>query len=499
MTIKELEERTGMARANIRYYEEEGLISPERKPNGYRDYSEEDVRTLEKIRLLRQLHLDIETIRLVQTGQLSLEQALFSLLNRLEGDKTAIGRAVEICRELERSGTEYSALDPHPWLERLERSQRPQLTPPPKTAAQYDVRPRQEQTDYAYYHPWLRLLARMVDVSIHGLVIDALILLVFRWHYYGDGALAEWFVGLLQLGFTLLCEPFWLHFWGWTPGKWMLGLKVRGPDGRRLALWEGAARAGRVFVSGYGGRIPFVDLWCAWKFWKRYKNEEDCPWDEATIYTHEERRLSWLMWLGAAAMAGFLTVTIVLQSLLPPNRSDLTAAEYYENVNFYLKVLGVDDYRVDENGRWGLTYGWTGSAAVSFNNVAYSDFSVQLEDGAVVSVTLSDYDEPETRRSVGADTMGGDWVYMDQFRYWAATLALAGAQREFNCFNFDESGWLELWDDQWNDFEVDWRGLHISQRVECSGYEGRGQVRTAIEGKERSYLRAVTISLIGDD
>ena len=57
MTIKELEERTGMPRANIRYYEEQELIFPQRLPNGYRDYSEEDANTLEKIKLLRQLHL----------------------------------------------------------------------------------------------------------------------------------------------------------------------------------------------------------------------------------------------------------------------------------------------------------------------------------------------------------------------------------------------------------------------------------------------------------
>lgn len=69
MTIKELEERTGMTRANIRFYESEGAV-PGRRENGYRDYSEEDVKTLEKIHLLRQLHLDIDTIRLVQKGEL---------------------------------------------------------------------------------------------------------------------------------------------------------------------------------------------------------------------------------------------------------------------------------------------------------------------------------------------------------------------------------------------------------------------------------------------
>ena len=49
MTIKELEKRTGLDRATIRFYEKEGLIAPKRLANGYRDYSEEDVLALEKI------------------------------------------------------------------------------------------------------------------------------------------------------------------------------------------------------------------------------------------------------------------------------------------------------------------------------------------------------------------------------------------------------------------------------------------------------------------
>ncbi|MDE6591314.1 MAG: MerR family transcriptional regulator, partial [Oscillospiraceae bacterium] len=73
MTIKELENKTGMARANIRYYENEGLLHPKRLDNGYRDYSEEDARTLEKIKLLRQIGLDIDTIRKVQSEALTLE------------------------------------------------------------------------------------------------------------------------------------------------------------------------------------------------------------------------------------------------------------------------------------------------------------------------------------------------------------------------------------------------------------------------------------------
>ena len=37
MNITEIEIMTGLTRANIRYYEKEGLIEVERLENGYRD------------------------------------------------------------------------------------------------------------------------------------------------------------------------------------------------------------------------------------------------------------------------------------------------------------------------------------------------------------------------------------------------------------------------------------------------------------------------------
>ena len=46
MTVKEVEQLTGMTRANIRYYEMEGLMLPKRNANGHREYSESDVEEL---------------------------------------------------------------------------------------------------------------------------------------------------------------------------------------------------------------------------------------------------------------------------------------------------------------------------------------------------------------------------------------------------------------------------------------------------------------------
>lgn len=70
MTIQQLEARTGLPRGSIRYYEKEGLISPRRRANGYRDYSEEDALTLDRVALLRRLELPLDTIRALQSGEL---------------------------------------------------------------------------------------------------------------------------------------------------------------------------------------------------------------------------------------------------------------------------------------------------------------------------------------------------------------------------------------------------------------------------------------------
>ena len=57
MTVEEVEARTGLSRSNIRFYEKEKLIEPLRnESNGYRDYSENDVKNIKKIAYLRTKH-----------------------------------------------------------------------------------------------------------------------------------------------------------------------------------------------------------------------------------------------------------------------------------------------------------------------------------------------------------------------------------------------------------------------------------------------------------
>jgi DNA-binding transcriptional MerR regulator len=62
--IGELSRRTGV-HERLRYYEQQGLLWPERAPSGYRYYQESDVDTVRRIRRLLSAGLNTETIATV--------------------------------------------------------------------------------------------------------------------------------------------------------------------------------------------------------------------------------------------------------------------------------------------------------------------------------------------------------------------------------------------------------------------------------------------------
>ncbi|MFE3446478.1 MerR family transcriptional regulator [Nocardia sp. NPDC059180] len=52
MRIGELSHKTGMSVRGLRYYEEQGLLRPARRASGYREFSESDVESVRRIRIL---------------------------------------------------------------------------------------------------------------------------------------------------------------------------------------------------------------------------------------------------------------------------------------------------------------------------------------------------------------------------------------------------------------------------------------------------------------
>jgi DNA-binding transcriptional MerR regulator len=63
--IGELARRTGVTTRTLRYYEEQGLLSPERESNGYRSYPESATLRVEQVRDLLAAGLSSRVIRVV--------------------------------------------------------------------------------------------------------------------------------------------------------------------------------------------------------------------------------------------------------------------------------------------------------------------------------------------------------------------------------------------------------------------------------------------------
>ena len=61
MRIGELSERTGVSVRMLRHYEQLGLLAPERLPNGYRVYTDDDAVLVSGLRCLADLGLDLRT------------------------------------------------------------------------------------------------------------------------------------------------------------------------------------------------------------------------------------------------------------------------------------------------------------------------------------------------------------------------------------------------------------------------------------------------------
>lgn len=97
MKINEVEQAVGITRKNIRFYEEQGLLKPGRAANGYREYTEEDLQVLLKVKLLRKLAIPLEEIRRLQSGHLTLEDCLRRHLITLERESKNLEAMKKFC------------------------------------------------------------------------------------------------------------------------------------------------------------------------------------------------------------------------------------------------------------------------------------------------------------------------------------------------------------------------------------------------------------------
>lgn len=112
MKTKELEKRLGITKDTLRFYEKEGLVKPLRDENGYRHYSEEDVRIIEIIMFFRSIEFTIDEIKQLFAGTISISDLMVQKKKYLERIIDHKKRTIDIIvQTLDRKKAYFGFLD----------------------------------------------------------------------------------------------------------------------------------------------------------------------------------------------------------------------------------------------------------------------------------------------------------------------------------------------------------------------------------------------------
>ena len=121
MKIKQVEELVGITSKNIRFYENQGLLTPERAENGYREYHEQNIEALKKIKLLRKLGISVEEIRAVLNHSRSLEDCLEKHLAVLEKERENLSNMQRLSDAILQQRDSIDTLNTNEWLDEMEK------------------------------------------------------------------------------------------------------------------------------------------------------------------------------------------------------------------------------------------------------------------------------------------------------------------------------------------------------------------------------------------
>lgn len=124
METKEVEKLLSVSRSNIRFYEKEGLITPERGENNYRNYTASDIAMLKKIIVLRKLGFTVEEISAMQKGELLLSDAMTENIARLEREIEALKGALETAKALASEEASFDNLDEERYWDTITRAEK---------------------------------------------------------------------------------------------------------------------------------------------------------------------------------------------------------------------------------------------------------------------------------------------------------------------------------------------------------------------------------------
>ncbi|MCM1363986.1 MAG: MerR family transcriptional regulator [Faecalibacterium sp.] len=174
MKINEVEALLDLSRANVRFYEKEGLISPERKSNGYRDYSEEDIARLKRIIVFRKLGISVRDIKEIFDGTLTLQEAADNSVESIKEQIEELNGALKVCQMISQNDERIETFNEDHYLEVIENREHDgeKFIDFCKDYAQFELEVLGNMWKWVFFHNFDK------DAKKHGVVYAVVIVLL---------------------------------------------------------------------------------------------------------------------------------------------------------------------------------------------------------------------------------------------------------------------------------------------------------------------------------
>ena len=124
MKIKQVEELVGITSKNIRFYENQGLLTPERAENGYREYHQKNIDELKKIKLFRKLGISVEEIKAVLGGDKKLGDCLERHVDVLNKERENLDNMQKLSMAILQGNADVDNLNTDEWLDEMEKMEK---------------------------------------------------------------------------------------------------------------------------------------------------------------------------------------------------------------------------------------------------------------------------------------------------------------------------------------------------------------------------------------
>lgn len=154
--------------------------------------------------------------------------------------------------------------------------------------------------------PWVRYWARQLD--LYFIEIPVVFLLVLVAPMVHDLLGIVFWIAILPI--CAVFEALLLSTLGYTPGKWLLKVKVRTESGACLTFKEALKRSFSVLYYGMGLGIPVICLFTSASSYERLNDNGITKWDEAgnLTVTHEKIGIGRIICF-AAVFVAFVYIT----------------------------------------------------------------------------------------------------------------------------------------------------------------------------------------------